>query len=215
MLSFLGSAAISLAILVALSLAAGRFILRHSKEDLKPAAWKAFFLWLVSTSPVLVSIALSSPVAGKGEVWRQFLNKILEKLTLTEMFVYSAAFLAPVLYVVFDVFRAYKDNEIQLTLRELSSQMRGMEGVFLTSVVILILTLIAYAGANTNNSVFSGTYLALFLQEKGYVLYLSSLLIWYSVILWEKRSHFSFEKSEKADERHFTEGYAQRRGTEQ
>ena len=116
------------------------------------------------------------------------------------------------LYVVFDVFRAYKDNEIQLTMKEVSNQMRGMEGVFLTSMAILILTLIAYAGANTNNNMFSGTYLAIFLQEKGYVLYISSLLIWYSVILWEKGSRFSFEKSERDDEQKFSEGYALRRG---
>lgn len=215
MLSFVASTVVSLLLFGVLSWAALKFIWRYSKEDLKPAAWKAFFLWLVSTSPVLASIALSSPSAGKDDLWSQFLGKVMEKLSLTEMFVYSAAFLAPVLYVVFDVFRAYKDNEIQLTMRHVSSQMRGMEGVFLTSMGILILTPIAYAGANTNNSMFSETYLAIFLQEKGYILYFSSLLIWYAVILWDKGSRFSYEKSEKADEKDFIEGYAQRRGNKQ
>lgn len=212
MLSHVVSGVTSFVLLLLLSWAAVRFIRRYSKEHLKPAAWKAFFLWLVSTSPVLASIFLSSPEAGKGEVWNQFMSKVMEKLTLAEMFVYSAAFLAPVLYVVFDVFRAYKDNEIRLTMKAVSNQMRGMEGVFLTSMVILILTLIAYAGASTNNSLFSETYLSIFFKEKGYVLYLSSLLIWYSVILWEKGSPFSFETAEKVSEQGFSDEYARRRG---
>lgn len=180
---------------------------------MKQAGWKAFFLWLVSTSPVLASIALSTPKIGQGEIWEQFFQEILRRLTLTEIFVYSAAFLAPMLYVIFDVVDAYKNNKIELTIKEVSQQMRGMDKVFLTSIFILILTLISYSGANTGSEVFPNTYLAIFLQEKGYILYLVSLMIWFSVILWEKGPPtFSLEVAQKADEEDFSEKLARRRG---
>lgn len=180
---------------------------------MKQAGWKAFFLWLISTSPVLASIALSTPKIGQGEIWHQLFQEILRRVTLTEIFVYSAAFLAPMLYVVFDVVDAYKTNKIDLTIREVSQQMRGMDKVFLSSIFILILTLIAYSGANTDSAVFPNTYLALFLQQRGYLLYLVSLLIWFSVILWERGPPpFSLETAQNTDADNFADNLAKRRG---
>ncbi len=213
MMALMVNAGISILIFGLLSWASIRFILRYTKEEMKQAGWKAFFLWLVSTSPVLASIALSTPKIGQGEIWEQFFQEILRRLTLTEIFVYSAAFLAPMLYVIFDVVDAYKNNKIELTIKEVSQQMRGMDKVFLTSIFILILTLISYSGANTGSEVFPNTYLAIFLQEKGYILYLVSLMIWFSVILWEKGPPtFSLEVAQKADEEDFSEKLARRRG---
>lgn len=210
---FFINAVISIVIFGLLSWATIKFILRYSKEDMKKAGWKAFFLWLVSTSPVLASIALSTPTIGQGEVWEQFMQEALRRLTLTEIFVYSAAFLAPMLYVIFDVVDAYKNKKIELTMSEVSHQMRGMDKVFLTSISILILTLIAYAGASTDSNVFGNTYLAIFLQQKGYILYLVSLLIWFSVILWEKGPPpFSLETAQKTDADNFADMLAKRRG---
>lgn len=207
------NAVASIAIFIILAFATIQFIRRYNTDELKQAGWKALFLWIVSTSPVLASIALSTPKNGQGEIWEQFIYEILRRLTLTEIFVYSAAFLAPMLYVIFDVIDAYKNKNIELTIKEVSQQMRGIDKVFLTSIIILILTLIAYSGANTDSEVFPNTYLAIFLQQKGYVLYLVSLLIWFSVILWEKGPpSFSLEMAQNADADKFADGLAKRRG---
>ena len=204
---------VSAAIFVALSWAVIKFILRYSWKELKQAGWKAFFLWLVSTSPVLASIALSTPTIGKDAIWGQFIHEVLRRLTLTEVFVYSAAFLAPMLYVIFEVVDAYKNSKLELTVKDISHEMRGMDKVFLTSIFILILTLIAYSGANTDSEVFPNTYLAIFLQQKGHILYLVSLLIWFSVILWDKGPpSFSLETAQKSEADTFAETLAKRRG---
>lgn len=100
---------------------------------------------------MLASIVLSTPQSGQEEVWEQFINEVLRRLTLTEIFVYSAAFLAPMLYVVFEVADAYRKKEIKLNAKEVSAQMHGIEKVFLTSIFILLLTLIAYVGANSDS----------------------------------------------------------------
>lgn len=196
-----------------LSSAAIKFILRYNVKDIKQAGWKALFLWLVSTSPVLTNILLSTPKNGDEELWEQFVQEILRRLTLTEMFVYTAAFLAPMLYVVFEVLDAYNNNKIELTIREVSQEMRGIDKVFITSMIILILTIIAYSAGNADGDMFSNTYLAIFLQQKGYILYLASLLIWFSVILWEKGPPpFSFETAQKLEAGNFADELAKRRG---
>lgn len=116
------------------------------------------------------------------------------------------------LFVVFEVFDSYKNKKIELTLREVSQEMRGIDRVFLTSIIILILTLIAYSGANTGSQVFPNTYLAIFLQQRGYILYLVSLLIWFSVILWEKGPPpFSLESAQNTEADNFADKLAKRR----
>ena len=115
----------------------------------------------------------------------QFQLEVLASFTISEMFVYSAAFLTPVLYVVFDIVKNYNEGDLKSEREDLVVYMRGMQGVFLSSIVILILTLLAYASAKSDPTGFPQTYLALFLTGKGFVVYLASLLIWYSVILWE------------------------------
>ena len=204
---------LSIIFFLVLSGATIRFILRYSKEDLKQAGWKAFFLWLVSTSPVLASITLSTPKVVQGDVCAQCIQEVLRRLTLAEIFVYSAAFLAPMLYVIFEVVDAYKNRKLELSVKDISHEMRGMDKVFLTSIFILILTLIAYSGASTGSDVFPNTYLAIFLQEKGYIIYVASLLIWFSVILWDKGPpSFSFESLQKDEADSFAEKLAKRQG---
>lgn len=205
---------LSLGTFVALSASAGIYIYRRPRGAHWTAFWKAFFLWLVSTSPVIAGILLSSPEADGGAVASQFQTKVLASFTISEMFVYAASFLAPVLYVVFDIIKNFNEGDLKLGREELANHMRGMQGVTLSSLVILILTLLAYASEKSDPEGFPSTYLALFLTGKGFILYLASLLIWYSVILWDTAPKTSFEKASKERTNKFSDEYAKRRGQE-
>jgi hypothetical protein len=127
------------------------------------------------------------------------------------MFVYSASFLAPVLYVVFDILSDFKEGDVKFEKKAISNYLRGMQSVFISSIFILILTLLAYASAKSDPVGFSQTYLALFLTGKGYIIYLASLLIWYSVILWEKTPKVKFENSQSEKATEFSDEYQKRR----
>jgi hypothetical protein len=205
---------LSLLTLIALSAPAALYIWRRPRGAHLTAFWKAFFLWLVSTSPVIAGILLSSPEANKGSVADQFQSKVLASFTISEMFVYTAAFLAPVLYVVFDIVKNFNDGDLRLDRKDLANHMRGMQGVTLSSLVILILTLLAYASEKSDPDGFPNTYLALFLTGKGFILYFASLLIWYSVVLWETTPKSPFEKEGKKEAAKFSSDYAKRRGQE-
>ena len=197
--------------LLALSLPAMIFIKKYPTSAHWPAFWKAFFLWLISTSPVIGGLLLSKPDASIESVAGQFQLKVVASFTISEMFVYSAAFLAPVLYVVFDIINSYNQGDLKIERDDLKRYMRGLQGVFLSSIAILILTLLAYSSAKSDPMGFSQTYLALFLTGKGYIVYLASLLIWYAVILWDTTPKAHFERTERTKTAMFVDGYAKRR----
>ncbi|MBZ0130233.1 MAG: hypothetical protein K8F59_14065 [Rhodobacteraceae bacterium] len=189
------------------------FAYRYPISEHWPAIGKAFFLWLLSTTPVIAGILLSQPSENAGDVASQFQIEVLANFTISEMFVYSAAFLAPVLYVVFDIIKNYNDGDLKLDKQDLANHMRGMQWVFLSAICILILTLLAYASAKSDPANFNKTYLSLLLTGKGYIVYLASLVIWYSVILWETApKKFSYEKSAKTEASTFSKEYAKRKG---
>ena len=181
----------------------------------KIAAWKAFFLWCVSTSPVIAAILLSSPKEHTGDdqtTAGQFIGEILSAFTISEMFVYTAAFIAPMLYVVFDFIKKLKEEEVQLKRQDIEEEMRGMEGIFLSAIGLIIVTLMAYASHKSDPDAFSSTYLSSFLTGRGYLVYILSLLIWYSVILWETLPKDKFVKKQAKQTRDFADDYAKRRG---
>jgi hypothetical protein len=202
---------LSLATFLALAAPSILFVRNYSLADHRSALMKAFFLWVVSTSPVIGAILLSKPTSKNGDLAGQFQLEVLANFTITEMFVYSASFLAPVLYVVFDILSDFKEGDVKFEKKAISNYLRGMQSVFISSIFILILTLLAYASAKSDPVGFSQTYLALFLTGKGYIIYLASLLIWYSVILWEKTPKVKFENSQSEKATEFSDEYQKRR----
>lgn len=202
---------LSLMTFLVLSLPAMMFIKKYPRSAHWSALGKAFFLWLVSTSPVIGGLLLGRPTPENGSASDQFQMQVWSTFTINEMFIYAAAFLAPVLYVVFDIVKQYNEGDLKLDRADLAHHMRGMQAVVLVSIVILLLTLLAYASAKSDPTEFDKTYLALFLTGKGAILYFSSLLIWYSVILWETTPKDRFGQRSRAESDKFSDDYAKRR----
>jgi hypothetical protein len=126
------------------------------------------------------------------------------------MFVYSAAFLAPVLFFVFDIAEKLRDGDLKF--EDLGRHMRGVQWISLAAFIILILTLLAYTSSRSNPDTFSETYLGLLLTGQGFVVYLASLLTWYTVILWNTTPNSSYVHNEKKEAQDFSANYAKRRG---
>jgi hypothetical protein len=90
--------------------------------------------------------------------------------------------------------------------------MRGMPWIILSSLTLLGITLLAYGSAKSDPTGFPDTIMAQALTDRGCMVYLVSLLIWYCVILWEQDPQFSFERIEKKSATSFSDTYAQRKG---
>ena len=100
-------------------------------------------------------------------------------------------------------------------LQQLLHNMRGMPWIILSSLILLGATLLAYGSAKSDPEGFPKTILAQLMTDRGWMVYLVSLLIWYCVILWEQDPDFSFERKEKKATKIFAEEYVQRKGQEQ
>jgi hypothetical protein len=198
---------------VILATPAAFFIKRFPREVQLKALTKAFFLWFFATSPVFAAIIMSQAQAGSEA--EQVKAGFLEGVSFTEAFVYTAAFVSPVLYMLFDFLHKLSGLKTIRELKQLLHNMRGMPWIILSSLILLGVTLLAYGNAKSNPDTFATTLVARALTDKGWMVYIVSLLIWYCVILWEQDPEFSFERQEKKKTSNFADEFAKRKAQEQ
>jgi hypothetical protein len=200
--------------LIVLSAPTILFIKKFPLDVQKRAATKAFFLWVITSSPIIVDILQNKPTKGVA-LADDLQIQVFSTVTISELFVYTAAFLAPLLYVVFDILERMRRKEMKKDIDAILNHTRGMSWIFLWAFIILFLTLQAYVSAKTAPSDFPLTNLAVLVGNSGFVVYLSAFFIWYSVILWETDPDFSFEKQMKKKEAEFAKRYADSKGQDQ
>ena len=198
---------------IGLALPAAFFIKRFPWEVQSKALTKAFFLWFFATSPVFAAIIMTQTQAGSEAA--QVKAGFLEGVSFTEAFVYTASFVSPILYMLFDFLHKLKGLKSLRELKKLLHNMRGMPWIILSALILLGVTLLAYGNAKSNPDTFSTTLVARALTDKGWMVYLVSLLIWYCVILWEQDPEFSFERQEKKKTTNFADEFAKRKAQEQ
>lgn len=205
--------AIYIGVLVSVVLAwpALHFIHRFPFEVQKKAFTKAFFLWFFATTPVFAAVIMSKLQAGVP-VADQVAAPVIENFSFTEAFVYTASFVSPMLYLIFDFVYKLKDLKSIRDLHQLLHNMRGMPWIILSSLVLLGITLLAYGSAKSDPAGFPNTLVALAMTDRGWLIYVVSLLIWYCVILWEADPNFSFERQMKKKETDFASRYAKSKG---
>ncbi len=204
----------SIIALIVLSAPTILFIKKFPLGVQKRAATKAFFLWVISSSPIIVDILQNKRDAGV-ELATDLQIQVFSTVTISELFVYTAGFIAPLLYVVFDILERMRKKELKKDIDAILNHTRGMSWIFLWAFAILFLTLQAYVSAKTAPLEFPKTNLAVLVGNSGFVVYLSSFFIWYSVILWETDPDFSFEKQMKKKETEFAKRYAESKGQDQ
>lgn len=187
------------------------FIYRFPMEVQKKAFTKAFFLWFFATTPVFAALIMSKMQAGVPMV-EQVAAPVIETFSFTEAFVYTATFVSPMLYMMFDFIYKLKDLKSMREVHQLLHNMRGLPWIILSSLVLLGITLLAFGSAKSDSSGFPDTLVAQAMSDRGWLIYLVSLLIWYCVILWEADPNFSFERHMKKKETDFAERYAKSKG---
>lgn len=196
-----------------LAIPAALFIRRFPLDVQRNAATKAIFLWFFATSPVFAAIFMSKPDAAT-DISEHVQSGALSSVSFTEVFVYTASFVSPLLYLIFDFLKRLKNLKSIRDLQQLIHNMRGMPWIILSSLVLLGITLLSYGSAKADPEGFPETVMAQLLTDRGWMVYIVSLLIWYCVILWEQDPEFSFERKEKKKANNFSENYAKRRSQE-
>jgi hypothetical protein len=180
----------------------------------RQAAIKFGSLWILSSLPVLFAILLSHVPEGDATLLAKFAHRFREAVTVSEAFVYAAAFISPVLFIIIQRYAtSTRDEEKSLGQRfktNLAGMFRGYVFVWIGALVVLFITAIAFAAQKTDPSTFKQT----FLSEIGEILapwlYLFSLICWYLTLCDEFFSGVDYSDASRASEDHLARDFSNR-----
>lgn len=160
-------------------------LFQFSKRSHKQAFPKFGALWFMSTLPVILTVLFAKKdidvsINGSGFVFRFF-----SLFSASEQFVYAAAFLPPIIYLLFE---RYLEAEIENDLadrikRSFRKVFDGYGFVLALACLTLLLTIITYTATKTNLENFQGTYFYDIAVSSSPWCYFFSLYCWYLSIL--------------------------------
>jgi hypothetical protein len=180
----------------------------------RQAAIKFATLWLLSTLPVFVAILLTRVPAGDGTLFAKLAGKFREAITVSEAFVYAAAFISPVLFIIIQRYiSSSRDEEKSLAQRFKTSfdgLFRGYVLVWVIALMVLFITAIAFAAQKTDPSGFEQTFLS---KIGGFLapwLYFFSLVCWYLTLCDEFFDGIDYSDASRASEEHLATKFSKR-----
>lgn len=148
------------------------------------AASKKFFALLVLTSlPVIVAAVLAPIPTGEDGAFAKLLVKLKDSITVSELFVYSAAFLTPILYLQFERLRELPKSQFTERLVQVKGIFSGYGLVALLALLFIVLTAIAFSSLKTDASFFQKSFLNYYLVEYSLEVYCFSLYCFYLTLL--------------------------------
>ncbi len=154
-----------------------------SYEAHKVALKKFFTLWVLTSLPIIAAAGLSPIPDGDAEVVVKLFDNLREAIVASELFIYAASFLTPVLYIYYEK-QGESQNEGGLT-RAVRGPFRGYGFVALASAMTLFLTAVAFSSIKTDAIFFKKTFLSYFLTHTylSIAIYFFSLYCWYLTML--------------------------------
>jgi hypothetical protein len=189
-------------------------LLFFEKNTHRQAVIKFLTLWTLSSLPVLFAILLSRVPEGDATLWAKFAAKLRESITVSEAFVYAAAFISPVLFIIIQRYvSSSSDEEKSLAQRfrtNLAGIFRSYVFVWVMALLVLIVTAVAFAAQKTDPSGFRQTFLSQIGESCALALYIFSLICWYLTLCDEFFEGIDYSDASRASEDHLTKDFSQR-----
>ena len=159
--------------------------LTYFPADTHKAGVKKFLvLWLLSSLPIIVAAVLSPIPQGDMDVIAKLGLKLSDAISVSEQFVYTASFLTPILYILFEKYENSNSDTFNGKLHHsLKTVFKGYGLVAVLSLLVMFLTASAFSSLKTNPSAFKETFLNLFLVTYSPVIYIFALLCFYLSLL--------------------------------
>ncbi|MGJ7555084.1 hypothetical protein ACSFBI_13865 [Variovorax sp. RB3P1] len=149
------------------------------------AAFKKFFVLLLLTSlPVLFAAVLAPIPDGGAGGFDKLLAKLRDSITVSELFVYSAAFLTPILYLYYERYSELPSAQFaEKLVQEVKGIFKGYGLVALIALLLILFTAIAFSNIKTDSANFKQSFLHYYLAKYSLIVYLFSLYCWYLTLL--------------------------------
>jgi hypothetical protein len=153
----------------------------------KAAARKFAVLYVLTNLPVIFAAVLSPVPTGETAVLANLATKLREALSISELFVYTAVFLTPVMYLIFERYSETQGSDVGERIREgFRGLFRGYALVSFVSFLTLLLTAVAFSSIKLEDEKFKHSFLNHYLVEYSIIVYLFALYCWYLTLLDEK-----------------------------
>ncbi len=177
----------------------------------KVAIPKFLVLWGLSSAPIILSVSLSQIPEGSGNILTKFMQKLGEGLTVSELFVYSASFLTPLIYIIFERYAKMEAEEsFAKKITEAMKVFRGYQILWFISAFFLLMTAIGFSSVKTGGDTFNNTFLYFFLVDGAYFIYFFALFCWYLSILDGVFLGGDFVSENRDDEAELVSDFSQR-----
>lgn len=180
------------------------------KEGLR----KFLFLWIFSSLPLFFAVLFSAAPKGDDDLWGHLFFELFDAITLSELFVYSASFLAPLLYIGLSRYWSYEDgfgDEFSKKINQLKgSVFKGYGVLFVVGLIVIILTAMVFASEKTDSEFFKSTYVFHIVSSYSLVIYFFSLACWYLTMLDDIHSINGYEETSKESAKQVQEGLSAR-----
>jgi len=181
----------------------------YSKGAHIRAMYKFFFIWLLTTLPVLLSIAFAP---SKSLSWSYVLEMSGSPFSMSEQLVYASAFLAPVLFVFVEAIKSFIEDKDDGRARRFKHMMKTYHRVLLPSILLMIVSVLIYSGMKTDNDRFADTEIFDLFGNKAVIIYLASLVYWYCVLVIDGADEADYVTTSDRNTRDFTADLRRRLG---
>ncbi|ABE45225.1 hypothetical protein [Polaromonas sp. JS666] len=150
----------------------------------KSASKKFFALLFLTSLPVIVAAMLAPIPEGDAGAFAKLLIKLKDSITVSELFVYSAAFLTPILYLHYERFSDVPRSQIaEKLVKEAKGIFSGYGLVALLALLFIVFTAIAFSSTKTDAAYFQKSFLNYYLVEYSLEVYIFSLYCFYLTLL--------------------------------
>lgn len=185
----------------------------------KKAALKLAVLWVITTSPIIISILLSDIDSSGNSTLPRVAVLIGRSVSTTDQLIYVAAFLTPIMYIWFDrmmvIINNEENNNFSNTFKKANkSLIDGYGLIVLISIAIIFFVALGYGALKVDGNFFANTNLAKILESWSWYIYLFSVYCWYLSIL-DSQFDSSVEAIENMNEfnrKDFEDGFNNRVG---
>lgn len=185
----------------------------HNWAEHKEAFVKSFFLWFLSSLPVVFALLLAAPKEIQNS--DALLQISGNPFAPSEQFVYACSFIAPALYIFVDALRTFIRDSDQDRMKRFRTTLKHYDRVLLPSVVVLLFSIVLFVGTKTDGAGFKETGFYRFASDKAIFVYLISIVYWYCVNLIEAPPDKDFVQVSTQQTETFVAAAARRIGGEQ
>lgn len=175
----------------------------HSRSDQKNAFFKCLAIWAISSLPVFVSFGMTEK--SKISLDYVFFNLSGSPFSWSEQLVYASTFLAPVIYAVADAFKILSSEGASTRKRHFKRVFRRYWRVLFPALGLLALSISVFTIIKADADYFKNTVFFEYLSNKSILIYLTSWIYWYCVVLIESSSEDDYADSSAAQTRDVTD----------